>query len=105
MVGLRLQSSLVLAMPVLLGAVTQFTQDSAMSGGQMMVGACASCTVIVWLTVPEWLPAQSTACQVRVSVKLPAQLPCMVTSLTRLTVAVPQLSLAVGAVNTGVLGH
>src|SRR5205809_675040 len=70
-----------------------------------MVGGVVSITLIVWLTVPEWLPQASVASQILVSVKTPGHVPGVVTSLTRLTVAPPQVSLAVGGVNEGVAGH
>src|SRR5438876_11725747 len=60
---------------------------------------------MVWCTWPLWLPLQSVASQVRFSLKVPGQVPGVVTSLTRLTVAPPQVSLAVGGVNDGVAGH
>src|SRR5437764_5324192 len=60
---------------------------------------------MVWLRVTEWLPLQSVASQVCVSVEVPAQVPGVVTSLTRFTVAPPQVSEAVGGVKLGVGGH
>src|SRR6266702_2614701 len=70
-----------------------------------IVGGVVSTTVMVWLTVAEWLPLQSVASQARVSVEVPAQVPAVVTSLTRFTVAPPQVSEAVGGVKLGVFGH
>src|SRR5207245_1759839 len=70
-----------------------------------IVGAVVSTTVMVWLRVAEWLPLQSVASHVRVSVKVPGQVPGVVTSLTRFTVAPPQVSEAVGGVKLGVFGH
>src|SRR5437879_13229554 len=60
---------------------------------------------MVWCTGAVWLPLQSVASQVRVSVKVPGQVPGVVTSLTRFTVAPPQVSEAVGDVKLGVSGH
>ena len=51
------------------------------------------------------LPQPSTALHVFVSVYDPAQLPAMVTSLTKITVGAVQASLAVGAVNDAVPVH
>jgi len=51
------------------------------------------------------LPQPSTARHVFVSVYDPAQLPAIVTSLTKITVAFVHASLAVGAVNDGVAVH
>ena len=70
-----------------------------------MVGGVVSITDTVWLRVSEWLPLQSVASHVRVSVYVPAQVPLTVVSLTWFTVAPPQVSLAVGGVNTGESGH
>src|SRR5205823_4736067 len=61
--------------------------------------------VLVWCTWALWLPLQSVASQVRVSLKVPGQVPGVVTSLTRFTVAPPQVSEAVGGVKLGVFGH
>src|SRR6266581_2936175 len=70
-----------------------------------IVGGFVSTTVMVWLRITEWLTLQSVASQVRVSVKVPGQVPGVVTSLTRFTVAPPQVSEAVGGVKLGVFGH
>jgi hypothetical protein len=70
-----------------------------------IVGGVVSTTVIVWLLWTEWLPEQSVASQVFVSVKVPGHVPAVLVSLTTLTVAPPQVSLAVGGVNTGLFGH
>src|SRR5438874_2549360 len=77
----------------------------ALAPADPIVGGVVSTTVIVWLRVAEWLPLQSVASQVRVSVEVPAQVPAVVTSLTRFTVAPPQVSEAVGGVKLGVFGH
>jgi len=50
------------------------------------------------------LPVQSVAVQVRVTLWTPGQAPGVSTS-TKVTVAAPQVSLAVGAGNTGLAGH
>ena len=50
-------------------------------------------------------PHASVAFQVLVIEKLPAQFPGVVSVETTLTVAVPQVSVAVGAVNSGVAGQ
>ena len=65
-----------------------------------MVGGVLSVAVIVCDTVLLVLPHASIAFQVLVNVIV--QPFTVVTSPTRLTVAVPQASLAVGAVNDGV---
>src|SRR5438067_13752646 len=70
-----------------------------------IVGAVVSTTVMVWCRWPLWLPLQSVASQVSVSVEVPGQVPGVVTSLTRFTVAPPQVSEAVGGVKLGVFGH
>src|SRR5437879_10993159 len=70
-----------------------------------IVGGVVSTTVMVWRTSALWLPLQSVASQVRVSVKVPGQVPGVVTSLTRFTVARPQGTEAVGGVKLGVFGH
>ena len=77
----------------------------ALAPAAPMAGGVVSTTVMVWLRVTEWLPLQSVASQVRVSVEVPGQVPGVVTSLTRFTVAPPQVSEAVGGVNTGEFGH
>jgi hypothetical protein len=60
-------------------------------------------TEIVWLTVvDEWLPQASVASQLRVSLIEPAHVPALVTSDTKLTVAPPHASEAVGGVKFGV---
>src|SRR6266702_166433 len=77
----------------------------ALAPAAPIVGAVVSITVMVWCTSALWLPLQSVASQVRVSVKVPGQVPGVVTSLTRFTVAPPQVSEAVGGVKLGVFGH
>src|SRR6266446_1864597 len=77
----------------------------ALAPADPIVGAVVSFTVRVWCTLAVWLPMQSVASQVRVSAKVPGQLPGVVTSLTRFTVAPPQVSEAVGGVKLGVAGH
>src|SRR5438270_8644707 len=77
----------------------------ALAPAAPIVGAVVSTTVMVWCTWPLWLPLQSVASQVRVWVKVPGQVPGVVTSLTRFTVAPPQVSEAVGGVKLGVFGH
>src|SRR5437879_4632148 len=64
-----------------------------------------SSPVVGWPRVPYSSLFRSVASQVRVSVKVPGQVSGVVTSLTRFTVAPPQVSEAVGGVNTGVFGH
>src|SRR5438876_554579 len=77
----------------------------ALAPAAPIVGAVVSTTVMVWCTWPLWLPLQSVASQVRVSLKVRGQVPGVVTSLTRFTVAPPQVSEAVGGVKLGVAGH
>src|SRR5437667_12155316 len=60
---------------------------------------------MLYLTVVEWFALPSVASQVRVSVEVLGQVPGVVTSLTRFTVAPPQVSEAVGGVKLGVAGH
>src|SRR6478736_4066323 len=70
-----------------------------------IVGGVVSTTVIVWVRVAEWLPHASVASQVLVREKLLAHVPAAVVSLSRFTVAPPQVSDAVGGVKLGVFGH
>src|SRR6266567_2861617 len=77
----------------------------ALAPADPIVGAVVSFTVMVWCIWALWLPLQSVASQVRVSAKVPGQVPGVVTSLTRFTVAPPQVSEAVGGVKLGVAGH
>src|SRR5258705_11973133 len=70
-----------------------------------IVGGVVSPKEIVWLTVLLELPQPSTALHVFVWVYDPAQLPAVVTSLTKITVAFVHASLAVGAVNDAVPVH
>src|SRR6185436_5701425 len=74
-----LQSSVAVAVPVLLGSV-EAAQSIVVLAGQTMVGACVSVTVIVCGQLVE-LPQLSVAVQVRVMTWLPAQLPGALTSL------------------------
>src|SRR5258706_2985306 len=67
-----------------------------------IVGACVSCTVIVWLRVADVLPKPSTASHVLVTVYFPVQLPLTITSVpTWFTDEPLQASDAVGAVKDG----
>ena len=68
-------------------------------------GLVVSTTVMVWLTLPLVFPEQSVACQVRVNVPVPAQLPAVDESVKLMATLASQLSEAVGGLNTGVLGH
>src|SRR5205823_9314288 len=70
----------------------------------LIIGGVVSTTVMVWLTWLEWLPQASVASQVLVRVYVPVQAPGVVTSLTRLTVPVLQVSVAGGGVIEGVAG-
>src|SRR5437016_14625872 len=70
-----------------------------------MLGGVLSATVMCWLSCGVCFPLQSVASQVLVSLKVPGHVPGVVTSLTRFTVAPPQVSEAVGGVNDGVAGH
>src|SRR5205085_2408400 len=73
------------------------------SAGQLIVGAVVSPTMMLWLTGAETLPQASVAVQVRVTLyALPQS--WLVASLKLSTGARSQLSVAVGAVNTGVAG-
>src|SRR5258708_19892257 len=60
---------------------------------------------MVCFTWREWLPEQSVASQVLVSVNVPGQARGVVTSLSKWTVAGPQVSVAVGGVKLGVAGQ
>jgi hypothetical protein len=72
----------------------------------VIVGGVVSTTVMVWLTVADVLPEQSVALHVFVLVKVPGQLPGVVTSETTETTGFgSQASVAVGGVKTGVAGH
>src|SRR5215471_17548066 len=68
-------------------------------------GAVVSITWMVWLTVPLVLPQSSIACQLLVDEYVFPQVPAVVVAPSSTTVAPPQVSLAVGALNTGVAGH
>ena len=70
-----------------------------------MVGLVLSTTAMVWLTELLVFPEQSVACQVRVKIPVPAQLPAVDESLKLMLTLASQLSEAVGGLNTGVLGH
>src|SRR6059036_3220442 len=72
---------------------------------QMMVGLVVSCTVTFWLQSAV-LPQASVARQVRVASKVLPQWPVrLVTVLTMVMVALPQVSLAVGGSKFQVLVH
>src|SRR5437667_354143 len=60
---------------------------------------------MVLVRVADWFPLQPVAFPTRRSSDLPAHVPLVLVSLTRFTVEPPQLSLAVGGVNTGEFGH
>jgi hypothetical protein len=68
--------------------------STVMGAGQTMVGGVVSTTVTVWLHVAV-LVAPSTACHIRVAVKLPPH-PALVTVLTTDTTGTLPLSVAVG---------
>jgi hypothetical protein len=71
---------------------------------QVMVGGVISCTTMVALQVAV-LPQSSIAVHVLVTLKLPGQVPGVVTS-ENVTVTVPShASVTVGGVNTGVAGQ
>jgi hypothetical protein len=69
-----------------------------------MVGGVISCTTIVRLHV-ELFPQSSVAVQVRVTLYVPAQEPCVVASVNVTVTVASHASVAVGAVNTGVAGQ
>ena len=77
----------------------------ALAPGEPMTGGVVSTTVIVWLTGLLVLPQASVAVQVRVMLYVPGQTPGVVTSTGGLSVALPQVSLAVGVLNVGSVGH
>src|SRR5438876_5642158 len=77
----------------------------ALAPAAPIVGAVVSFTVMVWCTWALWLPLQSVASQVRVSVEVPGQVPGVVSSPTRALPISPQVSEAVGGVKLGVAGH
>ena len=71
---------------------------------QLMLGACVSTTVTVWLQLAE-LPQWSVAVQVRVTLLACGQLPGVVTS-AKVSVGIgSHASVAVGVANEGVAGH
>src|SRR5205809_7002862 len=79
--------------------------STVLSGTQVMVGWVGSSTVTFWLQSAV-LPQASVARQVRVASKVLPQCPVkLVTVLRMLIVALPQVSLAVGASNDQVLAH
>ena len=61
--------------------------------------------MMVWVRDTLVFPHASTACQLLVSVYVPAQLPAVVVSPSGTTVEPPHASLAVGAVKVGEAGH
>src|SRR5436305_9934160 len=77
----------------------------ALAPSDPFVGAVVSLSVPTRRSSDLWLPLQSVASQVRVSVEVPGQVPGVVTSLTRFTVAPPQVSEAVGGVKRGAHGQ
>jgi len=97
-----LQASLAVG-AVNVGVAGQITV--ALAPGVPITGGVLSKTVIVCDTVLLVLPQPSTAFHVIVSAYVPAQLPCVVTSLTCCTLAVLQTSDAVGGVKLGVAGQ
>src|SRR5204863_362492 len=100
-----LQVSLATTWPMS-AAGTSLAHLTTTGAGQVMLGLVTSCTVMLWLTVPDSLPQASTAFQVLVRVKVPVQFPGVLTSLTSTTAgAGAQLSVAVGGVKTGTAGQ
>ena len=69
-----------------------------------MVGGVTSCTTMVRLQV-ELLPQSSVAVQVRVTLYVPAQEPCVVASENVIATVASQASVAVGAFHTGTAGQ
>src|SRR5687768_3680307 len=88
-----LQSSVAVAVPVLLGSV-EAEQSIVVSAGQLITGGVVSVTLMVCTQLEE-LPQASVAVQVRVMVWLPGQLPGTVLSVKVTTGAGSQLSVAV----------
>src|SRR5207247_163276 len=84
------------------GAAGQLIGEAAT--GQVIVGGVTSCTTTVWLHEAE-LPLQPVAVQVRVMLYVSAQAPGVVASLNVTTGAASQVSVAVGAGNTGAAGQ
>src|SRR5437773_8896055 len=79
--------------------------STVLSGTQVMVGGVVSTTVTFWLQSAV-LPQASVARQVRVASKVLPQWPAgLVTVLRMVMVALPQVSLAVGALNDQALVH
>src|SRR5947208_3745825 len=79
--------------------------STVLLGTQVMVGGVVSTTVTFWLHSAV-LPQASVARQVRVASKVLPQWPVrLVTVLRMVMVAVPQVSLAVGASKFQVLVH
>src|SRR5258707_15538753 len=77
----------------------------ASAAGLASTGGVVSSTVTVRSVCARVGPEGTTACQPTVSIKLLAQLPAAVVSLSCTTVAPPHASHAVGAVKLGVAGH
>src|SRR4029077_17710087 len=88
-----LQSSVAVAVPVLLGSV-EAVQSMFVLAGQVMTGGCVSVTVMVWVQ-EALLPTLSVAVQVRVMTWLPAQLPGALLSLCVIEATPLQSSVAV----------
>src|SRR5439155_5223443 len=79
--------------------------STILSGTQVMVGLVVSTTVTFWLQSAV-LPQASVARQVRVASKVLPQWPAvLVTVLRMVMVALPQVSLAVGALKDQALVH
>ena len=74
------------------------------AGNVPITGAEMSCTLIVWDLV-EIFPHPSVAVQVLVTLYVPAQPPCVVTSIDVSENALPHASTAVATVNTGTAGQ
>jgi hypothetical protein len=70
----------------------------------VIVGGVMSCTTMVRLQV-ELLPQSSVAVHVRVTLYVPAQVPCVVASVKVISTVASQASVAVGGVNTGTAGQ
>src|SRR6266545_4132388 len=85
--------------------VQVLVHSTVLSGTQVMVGLVVSTTVTFWLQSAV-LPQASVARHVRVASKVFPQCPVrLVTVLTMVTVALPHVSLAVGASKSQVLPY
>jgi hypothetical protein len=92
MTGSVSQPSTAVAIPVLAGNI-EASQAINISGGQLITGGSRSSSVMIW-TLLEEFPHASEAAHVLEIVKLPGQLPGVITSENEITHTGAQLSVA-----------